>query len=65
MNNPETNVPQPHEDEPVAEQTKGGYSKAERMQFAEYFGPGAPVAIESIRKMKGIRFNVTRGKSTR
>ena len=65
MNNPETNVPQSHEDESAPEQVQGEYSKAERMQFAEYFGPGAPVAIESMRKTMGIRFKVTRGRSTR
>lgn len=37
------------------------YTKAEREEFIEQFGPGAAVALESLRKQAGIKIKATRG----
>ena len=58
-NNPEINITPA---EPKPEQKRGKYTKEERAKFAEYFGPGAPIAIESLRKVVGIRIQVTKAK---
>ncbi len=44
--------------EPLA--PRGTYTKAEKAHFIEVLGPGAPVALESLRKLTKIRVKVTK-----
>ena len=48
MENPDTN------------ENTGKYTKPERVKFNEQFGPGAAVALESLRKQARIRIKATR-----
>lgn len=41
-------------------ETAGKYTKPERDHFNNVLGPGAAVALESLRKKVGIRLKVTR-----
>lgn len=47
--------------EPIATpEATGKYTKQERGHFNDALGPGAAVALESLRKQTGIRLKVTR-----
>ena len=49
-------------DTPEVPEHRGKYTKAERQNFDKLHGPGTAVALESIRKLYGLRIKITRTK---
>jgi hypothetical protein len=57
VNNEPLNLPEIDTDE---HPEKGRYAASERKHFIQVLGPGAAVALESLRKRVGTRLKVTR-----